>query len=151
MTFGEKKNISTNDLYYDEFKGTKEPEAYKSALQEAQENRRFEIDNYWKRAAYFWAFIAAVYTAYFHVLTDIFNNEHGYFVLVVLGVLGFFFSLAWYLVNKASKYWQENWEYHQMLLEEKVYGSLYSLKCALLSTHFFRRFKVVKPLPCRPD
>jgi hypothetical protein len=25
------------------------------------------------------------------------------------------------------------------------------IKCALLSTHFFRRFKVVKPLPCRPD
>jgi hypothetical protein len=35
-----------------------------SALKEAQENRKFEIELYWKRAAYFWVFIGATFGGY---------------------------------------------------------------------------------------
>ena len=44
------------------------------------------------------------------------------FIIICLGLI---FSLAWYLVNKGSKFWQENWEKHLDLTEDKVIGSLY--------------------------
>src|SRR5260370_35684849 len=39
--------------------------------------------------------------------------------------LGFLLSLGWYLVNRGSKYWQENWERHVDLLETNEIGPLY--------------------------
>src|SRR5258706_16354530 len=35
-----------------------------AALQHALDIRKFEIDLYWRRATYFWAFIAAAFAAY---------------------------------------------------------------------------------------
>lgn len=35
------------------------------ALQIAVENRRFEIELYWKRATYFWTLLAAVFVGFF--------------------------------------------------------------------------------------
>lgn len=35
------------------------------------------------------------------------------------------FSFAWYLVNRASKFWQSNWEAHVDLLEDQANGPLY--------------------------
>lgn len=37
------------------------------------------------------------------------------------------FSFAWFCVNRGSKYWQENWEKHVDLLEDKVTGPLYKV------------------------
>lgn len=39
--------------------------------------------------------------------------------------LGLTFSSAWYLVNRGSKFWQNNWERHVDLLEDQVFGPLY--------------------------
>jgi hypothetical protein len=45
--------------------------------------------------------------------------------LLIISCLGFVFSVAWYLVNRASKFWQENWENHVDLMEDAVIGPLY--------------------------
>lgn len=98
-----------------------------TALKEAQENRRFEIGNYWKRAGYFWAFVTVIYTAFYNVFLNIYEKEKWHIPLVILSGLAFLFCMAFYLSNIASKHWQDNWETHQCLLEKKVYGSLYSV------------------------
>ena len=39
------------------------PQMLESALARANKNRDFEIEHYWKRAAYFWAFQVAIFAA----------------------------------------------------------------------------------------
>lgn len=99
---------------------------FEKALACALEIRKFEINLYWKRAAYFWAFITAIFTAYFTVLSnDLLMLEfHSYLVLGV-AIVGYIFSFSWYLVNRGSKFWQKNWEMHVDFLEDAIMGSLY--------------------------
>ena len=101
------------------------------ALKEAQEIRKFEIDLYWKRTGFFWAFITVIYTALFAVLCKYMecSNKYSFFVPVIsaLSGLGFFFSVAWHMVNKGSKFWQKNWENHVSLLEKSEIGPLYDV------------------------
>jgi hypothetical protein len=96
----------------------------KKALREALEFRRFEIDLYWKRATYFWTFIGAVFAGYgaSQALSDPVSKEQ---LSVFASCLGLVFSVAWYCVNRGSKQWQENWEYHVDLLEDEIVGPLY--------------------------
>lgn len=99
------------------------------ALKTALDTRKFEIEMYWKRATYFWAFIAATFAGYFALLNcDNINNFRGLTILV--SSIGFFFSLGWHLVNRGSKFWQENWEKHVSMLEEDVEGPLFG--CVLM-------------------
>ncbi len=101
------------------------------ALKEAQDIRKFEIDLYWKRTGFFWAFITVIYTALFSVLCKYIDYPCKYKVFVpsisALSGLGFFFSVAWHMVNKGSKFWQENWERHVSLLEKSEIGPLYDV------------------------
>jgi hypothetical protein len=92
----------------------------------ALEIRRFEIDLYWKRATYFWAFLAITLGGYFTAFRATFlqRSEKGE-TLLTISCLGLVFSVAWYFVNRASKFWQENWEHHVDLLENGVVGPLY--------------------------
>jgi hypothetical protein len=96
----------------------------KNALEHALDIRKFEIELYWKRATYFWALIAATFAGYFavlaadHMLEKLFNAY-------VIGCIGFVFSLAWFLANRGSKFWQENWENHVDMLEDTEIGPLY--------------------------
>jgi hypothetical protein len=92
-----------------------------AALQEARENRKFEIEMYWKRATYFWAFIAAAFAGYFFIQ----DKSNSQTISFVTACLGFIFSLAWYFVNRGSKYWQQNWELHVDLLEDGISGPIY--------------------------
>ena len=97
-----------------------------AALEHAMEIRKFEIDLYWKRAAYFWTFIGASFAGYGAVegasgITD------KAFLTVPLSCLGLVFSLGWFCVNKGSKLWQENWENHVDLLEDRKIGPLYRI------------------------
>ncbi len=96
------------------------------ALNLAHDIRKFEIDLYWKRATYFWTFIAIALAGYVTVLgsKDIPYIEKGD-ALLTCACVGVVFSVAWYFVNRASKFWQENWEKHVDLLEDEVLGSLY--------------------------
>lgn len=101
------------------------PALVRNALKTALDIRKFEIEMYWKRATYFWAFIAAVFAGFFWVVQQRPLTEH-------LGNIGFCFasmgavaSWCWLLVLRGSKYWQENWEKHVDYLEDEVHGQLY--------------------------
>lgn len=98
---------------------------YEKAYEVAADIRKFEIELFWKRATFFWAFITAIYVAYFQVFTQIHRSVHGYISLVILAALGLFFCVSWLLSSKGSKHWQENWEEHLNILEDNVTGPLY--------------------------
>ncbi len=118
----------TSDEYKQDF-GLSLPadtERSRKALDLALDIRKFEIELYWKRATYFWAFLAFMLGAYFAVLIskDAPLPARGE-ALLVISCLGIIFSVAWYFVNRASKFWQENWESHVDLLEDATKGPLY--------------------------
>lgn len=90
--------------------------------------RNFEIEMYWKRANYFWAFLASTFIGYFALVNsenyrkfDRFNHVEIYFIVCI----GFILSIAWILTNKGSKSWQRHWEIHVDLLEDNFTGPLY--------------------------
>lgn len=93
------------------------------AFERAHDIRKFEIELYWKRTTYFWAFIAASFAGYFAILTskDI-NFQEQY--LFLIESIGFIFSLGWFFVNKGSKHWQLNWEKVIDSLEDDITGPL---------------------------
>lgn len=95
----------------------------REALRQALDTRKFEIDLYWRRAAYFWTFIAASFAGFFAVQASSSPNKQD--LSVVLSCLGIVFSFGWFCVNRGSKYWQENWEKHVDMLEDHVVGPLY--------------------------
>jgi hypothetical protein len=103
-------------------------EKAKKAFEMAWDIRNFEIEMYWKRANYFWAFIASTFVGYFALINsgnytkpDDFNHVEVYFLICI----GFVLSVAWILTNKGSKSWQRNWEAHVDLLEDRFTGPLY--------------------------
>lgn len=93
------------------------------ALDRALDTRKFEIELYWKRATYFWTFLGATLAGFFvaYASTSPYRRD----LLVILCCLGSVFSVAWFCVNKGSKFWQENWEKHVDLLEDDVTGPLH--------------------------
>ncbi len=114
------------------------------ALRQAHDIRKFEIELYWKRAAYFWTFIAATFAGYFALQKD--TDKHlGSTCLTAC--LGFLFSVAWYFVNRGSKAWQRNWELHVDLLENEVMGPLYK---SLLNRYSQRFWDLTDSYPFSP-
>lgn len=107
------------------------------ALECALDTRKFEITLYWKRAAYFWAFIGAIFTAYFALQKPILSDHE---LLLGIIVVGYIFTWCWYLVNRGSKYWQENWEMHVDMLEDSVMGSLHKTVKNPRSLRFYKLF-----------
>ncbi|RWX46669.1 hypothetical protein H206_01936 [Candidatus Electrothrix aarhusensis] len=106
--------------------GVKEAESRAGrALDYALDIRKFEIDLYWKRATYFWAFIAASFAGY--ALTYKNAATHEPWLTLLFSSLGLVFSFTWYLVNRGSKFWQNNWERHVDLLEDITIGPLYKI------------------------
>jgi hypothetical protein len=100
---------------------------HKKAYEIANDNRKFEISNYWKRANYYWLFQASVYAGYFYAITEENNTYLCKNPEIILGVtcLGFLTALAWSLTNRGSKQWQNNWENHINELENEITGPLY--------------------------
>lgn len=99
-------------------------EKRKAALEQALDIRKFEIELYWKRASYFWTLIAAAFAGYFVILSAQHLDDKRFLAFVV-ACIGFLFTFAWFQVNRGSKQWQENWENHVDILEDKVTGPLY--------------------------
>ncbi|MAD17987.1 MAG: hypothetical protein CL579_18285 [Alteromonadaceae bacterium] len=104
------------------------PKKAERAFEKAWATRNFEIDMYWKRATYFWAFIASTFVGYFALVSsenytkyDRFNHVEVYFLICI----GFVLSLAWHFTNIGSKSWQRHWEVHVDLLEDAFTGPLY--------------------------
>ncbi|MFD2289225.1 hypothetical protein GJU39_21975 [Pedobacter petrophilus] len=97
-----------------------------NALERAWKNRDFEIDKYWSRATYFWAFIASTFAAYLSIASsENLDDTTKLFLSFIIIIVGLFLSLAWNLVTIGSKKWQENWEKHIDLLEDAYTGPLY--------------------------
>lgn len=111
--------------HYDELFETQDEnsEKLKTAVSQVSDIRKFEIELYWKRAAYFWTLIAAAFAGYFLILSSKVSNH--YFLSFIISCVGFVFTFAWFCANRGSKYWQENWEHHLDLLEDKITGPLY--------------------------
>lgn len=109
-------------LQYDsEFSGDKK----KNALTQVLDIRKFEIELYWKRATYFWTFIAAALAGFVAVQASSATNKFD--LSVVISCLGIVFSVGWFCVNRGSKHWQENWENHLDMLEDEELGPLYKV------------------------
>lgn len=105
------------------------------ALYLAHNIRKFEINLFWKRGTYYWAFIAASFTAYVYISfgkesSDPCQRE---LLLLITSFLGLFFSISWILINKGSKFWQKNWEAHINELEFDITGNLHK---TFLNTHY---------------
>ena len=111
----EKKCGISKENYINNFDEKKLKEAFQIAL----ETRKFEIELYWKRTAYFVLFISAVFIGYYKIIQaddsiiGIYQKE---WLLLFLAALGFLLSLLWYIANRGSKFWQENWEAHIEML-----------------------------------
>lgn len=102
----------------------KDKEQREEAYRRAHEIRQFEIQLFWTRGTYYWAFILAAFTAHFTLLSPLLTGDppllslsqvynlprFSLFALTVTAFLCYFFSLCWVLMNKGSKFWQENWE-----------------------------------------
>lgn len=94
------------------------------AFKRAWETRNFEIEMYWKRATYFWAFIASTFAGYFAVSNADNPDPDEIFILICIGLI---LSMAWLLTNIGSKIWQRHWETHVDLLEDQFTGPLYKI------------------------
>lgn len=106
----EKREISKED-YIKEYK----KEKLEKALEIALDTRKFEIGLYWKRTGYFVLFIGAVFIGYYKIMQTAESSIGKYqkeWLLLLLAALGFLLSLLWYMANRGSKFWQENWEAH---------------------------------------
>jgi len=126
--------------YLKDFPDGPKPEGvHSAALKQALDNRKFEIELYWKRATYFWTFIGAAFAAYF-----VLQTQRDFSVTYIAACLGFMFSLAWYYVNRGSKFWQQNWEMHVDLLETEIAGPLYK---TVLQPHPYRFWNLSDAYP----
>ena len=113
----------SDDEYSKDF--LQDEEINKAALKQALDIRKFEIDLYWKRATYFWTFIAATLAGFVAIQSSSIQSKTD--MSVLLACLGIVFSFGWLCVNRGSKYWQENWEYHLDMLENPINGPLYKV------------------------
>ena len=115
------------------------------ALEIALDTRKFEIELYWKRTAYFVLFIGAIFVGYYNV----FSNSKSHWVSLFVAALGFLLSLLWYMANRGSKFWQENWEAHieelSTYLGTPIFGIIKSRKdpiCKVMGHYPFSVSKV---------
>jgi len=135
-----KSMIQNRHSYLEVFSGPPSDREIRSqSLKCALEIRKFEIELYWKRAAYFWTLIAAAFAAYF-VLQSVESTVKDPSSIFLVTCIGFILSLGWYLVNRGSKYWQENWERHVDVLEDEIIGPLYRTnlartECSIIKPH----------------
>ncbi len=115
------------DAYYSAFapaRSRKPQPPLQEALRIALDTRQFEISLYWTRSAYFWAFVSVGLAGFFALESET-SNPAPAWMPAVIALLLLVFSAAWYVVARASKFWQENWELHVDYLADKVGGPLF--------------------------
>jgi hypothetical protein len=108
---------------------TEHKKRLEKVLEKALDIRKFEIELYWKRTQYFWAFLVTIYGSYVLISTKsgISVSELDPVIRFVLAALGMCVCLGWNQANRGSKFWQDNWEHHVDVLEDYVYGPLYKI------------------------
>lgn len=119
-----------------------------NAFEISLENRKFEIELYWKRAKYFFdAFLAL---GGISILISVLQTSKAinlplpifFAILFAVECIGLVCAVAWKLVNKGNKYWQENWEQYVDALGEDIVGPLF--KYPIKPTGNLRRYSVSK-------
>lgn len=106
----EKENQATNANMKEE---KKEINFYDKML----DLRKFEIENFWKRALFFWGTLALVLLAYSK--NDL-ENKHQ----LIISFIGLLYNIVFSLSLRGSKYWQEHWEVMATEYENKNNFSL---------------------------
>lgn len=89
----------------------------------SNDTRKFEIDLFWRRSIFFWGFIAAAFIAYAQFGSEKISSPY---LKLVISAFGLICSFCWTLLNRGSKYWQENWEQHISEIENDVTGRLFN-------------------------
>lgn len=124
--------MATRELHDKEYRklfskylGSSDKGVTAKALERALDIRKFEIDLYWKRASYFWTFIAATFAGFVAIQAS--GSASKTDLSVLLCNLGIVFSFGWLCVNRGSKFWQENWENHVDMLEDSIQGPLHKV------------------------
>jgi hypothetical protein len=84
------------------------------ALARAHDIRKFEIDLYWRRATYFWAFQVVAFATFGLLLRDDGASSESIAAVAALGTLT---ATAGYVIARSSRFWQDTWEAHVDLLE----------------------------------
>ncbi len=103
--------------------------------------RNFEIELFWKRALFFWGFIASSFIGY-ATLVRVDSS-----LAIVIACFGFVSSFAWTLVNRGSKRWQENWEMIISKMDHEITDSLFEKRGEKIDKTFWlsaRKFSVSK-------
>jgi hypothetical protein len=92
----------------------------KEILRYAADVRKFEIELFWKRSTFFWAFSTTALGAY--------GFAHGHPGLqFAAGCFGLVCAVIWTLVNRGSKYWQLIWERKvEAAQEDAIHVDLFS-------------------------
>lgn len=120
----------TDKEYEEIFIKGRPKEDIKFSYQQAWAAKNFEIELYWKRAQYFWAFQIAAFAGYFAVLNsnsysnDPPKNPEVLFFVICIGSIT---AMAWNFINQGSKTWQRHWEIHVDMLEDNLTGPLYKI------------------------
>ncbi|MGG7444939.1 hypothetical protein ACQ3G7_02485 [Kosakonia oryzendophytica] len=112
------------------------------AFDKAHDIRKFEINLYWQRSTFILGFLSilAITLAYcFSTYLDKDSSENTKFILLLtataISMLGFIMSMIWKRIIRASKYWQNNWEYHINVLEPYVSGNLHKIHFYMKKGH----------------
>lgn len=102
----------------------------REAYDKSHASKNFEIELYWKRAAYAWTLIAALITL-FGLLINTYISKIDTSSPVIIGIfavaiIGVFITIICHLIIQSGEHWKKNWEMHTVLLEPLFSGSLYS-------------------------
>lgn len=116
----------SEEEYIEIFIKGRKKEDIETTYKKAWEAKNFEIENYWKRANYFWAFQVASFAGYFTFISSK-GYENNPQVLYFIACIGFITCLAWTFINRGSKTWQRHWEIHVDMLENEITGPLYKI------------------------
>lgn len=118
-------------------------ERLREAYDRAHDIRKFEIQMYWTRSAYLWTIQAAALAGLALVASEFeatswqcaglneaerencFANQFRLMLVIAIWTFGAFTAYTWLLLLKGAKHWQNNWERHVDILEDKVSGALY--------------------------
>lgn len=116
-------------------------EKIKNAFERSHDIRKFEIGLYWQRSGYILGFLSVIAAAIAYCFSVYFKEtatENTKFIMILtmicLAVLGISLCNFWRRIIKASKYWQEHWEYNIDMLEPFISGNLHKI-------HFYRTDK----------
>ncbi|MGH9552856.1 MAG: hypothetical protein ACRD3W_25980 [Terriglobales bacterium] len=91
------------------------------------DTRNLEIDLFWKRSLFFWGFIASAFVGF----ATLRNSSQD--LAIIIACFGTVCSVAWSLLNRGSKYWQESWETKVEESEKSITGNFFATEEATQS------------------